>query len=270
MAKCLLARTDEPCKRNFTFYPCIDGSEVAHSDSVASSPDTIVGPASDPGARDVDTFMSNDSVRTPHDLANGLSRSSRIQPEWPEIGTRVVAGRPYVTGLGPIRRIDEIDDLPEDMKRWLMGTAQDAHGGGDSASSSTDARSLVSGDNPDMRDLSQRGQHCTARLQLRDDEDSAVEQHLAEPAEVSVPALPSAAYGPVFSPEEIRDSRQLLCRLDLSRTCDAAGNRMLDLDRATCPTRDEYLSALCAKLSAIGLVRLVDTASGLTVTRTRP
>ncbi|NDW07477.1 hypothetical protein [Jiella pacifica] len=265
MATCLLARTDDPCKRNFPNNSDINGP---HSSAKTAVPAMISGTLVDPFLpTGGDASASNTCHPVSGDLASALQSGSQLQPGWPSLGVRVVAGRPYITGFGPIRRIDEFDDVPDEIKQRMMHRTP-AAGGVNHTSDADDNASLLGGRRTET-ELSAKGKSFPIDPCSLEGRAPVAEPRPAEPVQSAASSVPAAAYGPVFSPEEMRDSRRILRRLDRSQTRDAAGHRMLDLGQTPCPMCDEYVAAVCAKLAAIGLVGITEKPSGLIVIRLR-
>ncbi|MEX6508949.1 hypothetical protein [Jiella sp. M17.18] len=248
MAERLLARTDEPCKRNFPKNSDHDGSRLV---AAAPVPPMLADRSTDLSeARGGNAPMSDKCYAASDDCAAALQYGSQLQPGWPSLGVRVIAGRSYATGFGPIRIIDEIDDIPDALRQRMKFGAPDA-GGVNGTSDAGHNASLVRG-----------GQLATALPATL----PAERPDPAEPGESAAPNVPAVASGPVFSPEEVRDSRRILRRLARSQIRDSTGCPMLDVGGAPCPARHAYAAKLCAKLAAIGLVRVTQKPSGLIVT----
>ena len=182
-----------------------------------------------------ETAGQHDRMAEAHRIDGSLAGSCkpdaslRLHAGWPAIGSRVIAGVPYVTGLGPIQAIDAIVDLPDEMKRRL-------------------ATSMA-------QDESENDEHFT-------DGRRALDRSKCHDRD-------EGRYGPVFSPDDVRDARRLLKRLDRSKCVDDNGRRYLNINRAPLPERDEALACLCDKLTAIGLVSTVTTSFGMTIKRLR-
>ncbi|MEX6508640.1 hypothetical protein [Jiella sp. M17.18] len=169
---------------------------------------------------------------SPHDCPPGETWSD----EFPRpIGTRIIGGMPYVTGLAPIMRIDDIPDLPDDLKSELA------------------LRALQERESDADADLSVR--RCVAGGDAAAGEGAAVIASGQSTASVAATSSPEDAFGPVFTGPEIRAARQLIALL-IRQTLLTVGDAGREIS-GNLITRD-----LCRRLCALGLVTIDESSRG--------
>lgn len=209
MAVRLLARTAKPRKRN--------------------SPDNHV-PANLSGSAAVEP-LSDDSQSD-----FGLPRPTR---------SFVVGGGAYVTGVSPVIRIDEIMDLPDDLKAQLVSAASRLSAG-------AAAEMVASGWSPNS---------TPTTTDVVDDRADLQYDAVCQPKPCVSPAKAAVeACGPVFAAAEIAAARILLKLLDHQ-------------DFAIVPEYGQVVGditldpGLCRKLARLNLVTVGDLPTGLIVRR---
>lgn len=180
-------------------------------------------------------------------VATGCAVSDR------SIRAVVVGGYPYLTGLGPIVRIEDIPDLPHEMKAHMIAAVH-------ARSAAVDR--LIAVEHQHGRDSSHeapRGRYDRSRS------DSAVTKSGADGRSVTVTAPPVA--GPVFSAAEIGAARRLLAHLDREQEF-CLGRGASDAADSDFPVgTDSDLTELCRKLAQIGVVSALKSPNGLVVRR---
>ncbi|MCK5934807.1 hypothetical protein SAMN06297251_1428 [Fulvimarina manganoxydans] len=164
------------------------------------------------------------------------------------IGSREIGGIPYITGWGPIMRITEIPDLPDEFKSQMIEAARSArrqpHLGQDNGEVGA-LRSLDAG-----RHVAIYGVDTTPDM-ISDGNN----------VKGAAPSIPNRA-GPVFSRDEVVSARRILGAIaqcgeyvaDLAYDHSAA----LKGGRRTEPASEE----LCLKLAGLGLVTATRTPTG--------
>jgi hypothetical protein len=222
MAKCYFARTAKPCKQ----FPDIRNTSV--------DPEPF-GTTADRG-----------------EVATSAA-SGCVLPCRP-IRSLVIGDRPYIAGLGPVVRIEDIPDLPPEMKAQMITAVQ---------ARSARIDRLTAGkceDKPLILGEARRVEHdepCS---------DGVVPDAGAD-AHPALGKTPPVA-GPVFSSSEIAAARRLLAHLDREEeyclecvTSDPAVYVHPAL------TNTDVSPGLCRKLARIGVVSVAENPDRINVRR---
>ena len=216
MAVSLLARTGRPCKRDSHDYD----APPDPSDSAALRPRMDEARSG---------MLSPDG---------GFARPVR---------TMVIDGRSYVAGPGSVVRIDEITDLPDDLKARLAGGASRLS---DSATDETGTN--VRSPEPTTKKFDIIDVHAAP-----EDVPSGRPEPRGRGAEAA-----DEAHGPVFAAAEVAAAR---CFLKLL----ASQGFALVMEGGVAVAGARIDPNLCRKLALLGLAAIEDVAGGLIVRRSR-
>ena len=166
----------------------------------------------------------------------------------------VMGGRAYVAGLSPVIRIEDIPDLPDEIKVQMISAARARSASADEAAASVRRNSSTP---------------ASPAEQARGNLPSSIAS-MADAGGSTIPAdeMACSAFGPVFSASEIVTARWLLTRIaDEDQYCVDRNVSHGDNSDHLDDLGTDVTSQLCRKLAEIGLVSLSESPTGLIVRR---